>query len=96
MDSAKRDNKELMKPTAPKFLLRTNARGALAVFSMRWHICLHVLRILSVTLAVYNDAFLIRGNAMHSSDKDCLISLATVRHLSDGQKRISCSLLKGI
>jgi len=96
MDSAKRDNKELMKPTAPKFLPENPTLEDLSQYFYEMAYLFARSKNLVSSLGCYTDAFLIRGNAMHSSDKDWLdfFRRQFAIYLM-GKKRISCSLCEG-
>ena len=96
MDSAKRNTTELMKPTTPKFLSENPTLDELwQYFYEMAYLFARTQNIVS-SLGCYTDAFLIRGKAAHSADKDWLdfFRRQFAVYLL-GKKRVSCTLCEG-
>ncbi len=96
MDNGKTNNTELMKPTAPKFLPENPTLEELWQYFYEMAYLFARSKNLVSSLGCYTDAFLIRGRAAHSADKDWLdfFRRQFAIYLM-GKKRISCSLCEG-
>lgn len=96
MDSAERTNRELVKPTTPKFLPENPTLEELWQYFYEMAFLFARSKNLVSSLGCYTDAFLIRGKAAHSADKDWLDFFR--RQFSIylmGKERVSCSLSEG-
>jgi len=96
MDSTKRTNTELMKPTAPKFLSEKSTMEELWQYFYEMAFLFSRSKNLVSSLGCYTDAFLIRGKAAHTADKDWLdfFRRQFAIYLM-GKERMSCSLCEG-
>jgi len=96
MDSTKRTNTELMKPTAPKFLSEKSTLEELWQYFYEMAFLFSRSKNIVSSLGCYTDAFLIRGKAAHTADKDWLdfFRRQFAIYLM-GKKRMCCSLCEG-
>ena len=96
MDSANKEKTELMKPTEPKFLSENPTLEELWQYFYEMALLFSRSKNLVSSLGCYTDAFLIRGKAVHSADKDWLdfFRRQFAIYLL-GKKRISCTLCEG-
>jgi hypothetical protein len=96
MESTDTTNTELMKPTPPKFLPENPSLEDLWQYFYEMAFLFSRSQNLVSTLGCYTDAFLIRGKAVHTADKDWLdfFRRQFAIYLM-GKKRIVCSLCEG-
>jgi len=96
MDSTKGTNTELMKPTPPKFLSENSTLEELWQYFYEMAYLFSRSKNLVSSLGCYTDAFLIRGKAAHTADKDWLdfFRRQFAIYLM-GKERMCCSLCEG-
>lgn len=96
MESTERTNTELMRPIPPKFLPENPSVEDLWQYFYEMAFLFSRSQNLVSTLGCYTDAFLIRGKAVHTADKDWLdfFRRQFAIYLM-GKERIVCSLCEG-